>query len=102
MTSPSRRPGPACEAQTATIAVSAQALGMPASMAAYTIDTSHSPGYGVGYICEQAGTGTRFTLEAHVKPAGWYRLLGPIVGMIGRRQNRSDVRKLKAILESRH
>lgn len=42
------------EAQTATTSVSSNALGMPAAMGAYTIDTSHSPGYGVGYICQQA------------------------------------------------
>jgi ribonuclease Z len=42
------------EAQTATTSVSANALGMPAAMSAYTVDTSHSPGYGVGYICKQA------------------------------------------------
>jgi ribonuclease Z len=42
------------EAQSATVSVSATALGMPAAVAAYTIDTSHSPGYGVGYICQQA------------------------------------------------
>ena len=27
---------------------------MPPAMAAYTVDTSHTPGYGLGYICEQA------------------------------------------------
>jgi hypothetical protein len=53
-----------------------------------------------GYICEPSGTGTRFTLEAHIRPTGFFRLLGPVFGLIGRRQNRADVRKLKAILES--
>jgi len=42
------------EGQTATVSISSAALGMPPAMAAYTIDTSHSPGYGVGYICKQA------------------------------------------------
>jgi len=42
------------EVQTATVSLSAQVLGMPAAMAAYTVDTSHTPGYGLGYICEQA------------------------------------------------
>jgi ribonuclease Z len=42
------------EAQTATVSLSAQVLGMPAAMAAYTVDTAHTPGYGLGYICEQA------------------------------------------------
>jgi hypothetical protein len=52
-----------------------------------------------GYVCEPEGTGTRFTLEADVKPAGAYRLLGPIFGLIGRRQNRADIARLKEILE---
>ncbi len=42
------------EVQTATVSVSSKALGMPAAMAAYTIDTSHTPAYGLGYICEKA------------------------------------------------
>jgi ribonuclease BN (tRNA processing enzyme) len=42
------------EVQTATVSLSAQVLGMPAAMAAYTVDTSHTPGYGLGYICKEA------------------------------------------------
>lgn len=42
------------EVQTATVSLSAQSLGMPPAMAAYTIDTSHSPGYGLGYILNEA------------------------------------------------
>ena len=45
-------------------------------------------------------TVARFTLEADVKPTGRYRLLGPIFGKIGQRQNHVDVRKLKRILEN--
>ncbi len=41
------------EVQTATISLTAQALGMPPAMAAYTIDTSHTPAYGLGYICKE-------------------------------------------------
>jgi len=41
------------EVQTATVSMTAQALGMPPAMAAYTIDTSHTPAYGLGYICEK-------------------------------------------------
>jgi hypothetical protein len=70
----------------------------PGILARWTLDSGPIRGSG-GYICEKAGDGARFTLEAHVKPTSGYRLLGPIFGMIGRRQNRSDVRKLKAILE---
>ena len=42
------------EVQTATVSLSSQALGLPTAMAAYTIDTSHTPAYGLGYICEKA------------------------------------------------
>lgn len=52
-----------------------------------------------GYICDPEGSGTRFTLESQVRPTGWYTLLGPVFGIIGRRQNRSDVERLKQLLE---
>ena len=42
------------EVQTATISLVSRAVGMPNAMAAYTIDTSHTPAYGLGYICQQA------------------------------------------------
>ena len=70
----------------------------PGLSARWTLDSGPIRGTG-GYICEPVDSGTRFTLEAHVKPTGWYRLLGPIFGLIGRKQNRSDVQKLKAILD---
>ncbi len=70
----------------------------PGALARWMLDSGPIRGSG-GYICEQSGEGTRFTLEAHVKPAGWYRLLGPIFGRIARRQNLADVHTLKAILE---
>lgn len=53
-----------------------------------------------GYICEPEGVGTSFTLEARIQPTGAFRLMGPVFGMLGRRQNRRDVEKLKRILES--
>ena len=42
------------EVQTATVSLTAAALGMPPAIAAYTVDTSHTPAYGLGYICEKA------------------------------------------------
>jgi ribonuclease Z len=42
------------EVQTATVSLTAAALGMAPAIAAYTVDTSHTPGYGLGYICEKA------------------------------------------------
>jgi hypothetical protein len=70
----------------------------PGLHARWTLDSGPIRGTG-GYVCDPIATGTVFTLEARVKPTGWYRLLGPIFGMIGRKQNRADVQKLKAILE---
>jgi ribonuclease BN (tRNA processing enzyme) len=42
------------EAQSATVSLSAQVLGMPPAMAAYTVDNAHTPAYGLGYICKKA------------------------------------------------
>jgi hypothetical protein len=71
----------------------------PGVLARWTLDSGPIEGTG-GYICEEAGDETSFTLEAIVKPTGGYRLLGPIFGMIGRKQNQADVQKLKTTLES--
>jgi hypothetical protein len=70
----------------------------PGSHARWTLDSGPIQGSG-GYLCNPAPSGTEFTLEAHVKPSGWFRLLGPIFGIIGRRQNHADVQRLKALLE---
>lgn len=70
----------------------------PGVLVRWTLDSGPIRGTG-GYICEPAGDGTKFTLYAVVKPAGWFRLLGPVFGLIGRRQNIADVAKLKMILE---
>jgi uncharacterized membrane protein len=53
-----------------------------------------------GYRLVPVEQGTQFTLVADVKPSGWYRLLGPLFGWVGRRQNQADVEKLRDILES--
>ena len=98
-------PPPGDEAQMARSAEKLLDLGPaavllePGVLARWTLDSGPIKGTG-GYICEPTGDDTRFTLEAHVTPTGWYRLLGPIFGMMGRRQNLSDVRKLKTILEN--
>ena len=71
----------------------------PGILAKWTLDSGPIRGSG-GYVCEQYGDATKFTLEAHVKPAGGLRLLGPFFGTIARRQNLADVRKLKVLLEA--
>lgn len=53
-----------------------------------------------GYRVAPVEGGTQFTLVADVEPTGFYRLLGPIFGWIGRRQNQADVERLRDILES--
>ena len=72
----------------------------PGSHARWDLVSGPIAGTG-GYLCAPQGDGgTEFTLEAHIRPTGFYRLLGPIFGLLGRRQNRADVAKLKRILES--
>lgn len=71
----------------------------PGGFARWTLDSGPILGTG-GYICEPQDEKTKFTLEAHVTPTGWYRLMGPIFSRIGRRQNLSDVERLKSILEA--
>lgn len=72
----------------------------PGSHARWDLVSGPIAGTG-GYICAPGDDGgTDFTLEAHVQPTGLYRLLGPVFGLLGRRQNRADVAKLKSILES--
>ena len=53
-----------------------------------------------GYRVEPQGEHTLFTLYAEVHPSGLFRLVGPLFGLIGRRQNRKDVAVLKQILEN--
>ena len=56
-------------------------------------------GFG-GYRFVPVDEGTEFTLVADVKPTGILRLLGPIFGWMGRRQNQADVEKLRDIIEA--
>ena len=53
-----------------------------------------------GYRFRPVEGGTQFTLVSDVAPSGLHRLLGPILGVIGRRRNQSDVERLRKILES--
>ena len=53
-----------------------------------------------GYRLVSVDGGTQFTLVADVEPSGFYKLLGPLFGWIGRRQNQADVEKLRDILET--
>ena len=53
-----------------------------------------------GYRLKAVEVGTEFTLLADVKPAGFYKLLGPLFGRMARQRNQADVEQLKDILES--
>lgn len=53
-----------------------------------------------GYGFNPVEGGTQFTLISHVEPTGFYRFLGPVFRWVGRRRNKSDVEKLRNILES--
>ena len=53
-----------------------------------------------GYRLEPVDGGTQFTLVADIEPSGLFKLLGPVFGWIGRRQNQADVEKLRDILEA--
>lgn len=46
------------------------------------------------------GTGTRMTWDWDVAPTGPARLLGPVVGIVGRRQERAIWTRLKQVLEA--
>lgn len=71
----------------------------PGVLARWTFVSGPLQGSG-GYICKPVGESTRFTLEANVRPSGALRFLGPLFGVMVRRQNHADVAKLKEILET--
>ena len=50
---------------------------------------------------ETAGGGTRLTQVAEGEPGGFFRLVGPLLEMAGRRQFRTDLANLKDLLEAR-
>ena len=50
---------------------------------------------------EAAGGGTRLTQVAEGEPGGFFRLVGPLLEMAGRRQFRTDLANLKDLLEAR-
>ena len=54
------------------------------------------------YILEEAaGGGTRLTLVAEGEPGGFFRLVGPLLEVAGRRQFKTDLANLKDLLEAR-
>ncbi|TQM29335.1 SRPBCC family protein [Nocardia bhagyanarayanae] len=53
------------------------------------------------YTWEAAGTGTRMTLRNRGEPAGFGKVVAPVMEAAMRRANRADLARLKALLESR-
>jgi uncharacterized protein YndB with AHSA1/START domain len=49
---------------------------------------------------ETAGGGTRLMQVAEGEPGGFFRLVGPVLEMAGRRQFRADLQTLKDLLEA--
>ena len=47
------------------------------------------------------GSATRIDHELAMLPTGWFRLLGPLMGMMGRRNLRDTTQALQKYLESR-
>ena len=50
---------------------------------------------------EAAGGGTRLTQAAEGEPGGFFRLVGPLLEVAGRRQFKTDLANLKDLLEAR-
>lgn len=71
----------------------------PGKLARWEFVSGPLRGFG-SYRCEPVDDTTRFTLEFNAKPTGPLRLVGPILGIIVRRQIQADAQKLKSILES--
>jgi hypothetical protein len=50
---------------------------------------------------ETAAGGTRLTQAAEGEPGGFFRLVGPLLEVAGRRQFKTDLANLKDLLEAR-
>ena len=54
------------------------------------------------FVLEEAvGGGTRLTQAAEGEPGGFFRLVGPLLEVAGRRQFKTDLANLKDLLEAR-
>ena len=71
----------------------------PSSIVDWVLTSGPYGGTG-GYHVQPDGDKTRYTLVADVEPKGMYRLLGPLFQRMGRKQNQTDVERLKELLEA--
>ncbi len=53
------------------------------------------------YTFEEAGGGTRLTLALEAEPGGFFRMSGPLLEKVARRQIRKELEILKDMLETR-
>lgn len=53
-----------------------------------------------GYIAEEFDGATKFTLDGDVRMKGFGIIFTPLVGILGKKQNKADIEKLKDLLES--
>ncbi len=68
----------------------------------FVMRTAHGPfPMETTYRWEDAAGGTRMTLRNQGEPAGFSKLVAPLLGKAMARANRKDLRRLKALLEAR-
>jgi uncharacterized protein YndB with AHSA1/START domain len=58
-------------------------------------------GGGHRFTFTRQGNATRIDHELAMLPTGWFRLLGPVMGLIGRRNLRDTTQSLQKYLEAR-
>ena len=54
----------------------------------------------IRYTFEPVGDGTRLTGSADIEIIGWFKLLTPLIVLLGDRDNREDLANVKRILEA--
>lgn len=70
-----------------------QSLVMATAVGPFPMETSYT-------WTDEPGGRTRMSLRNRGKPAGFSRVLAPLVAMAMRRANRADLKRLKALLEA--
>jgi len=53
------------------------------------------------YLAEPSAGGTKVTVEAVGEPGGFFRVAGPVLGRLVKKQGQSELETMKALLEAR-